>query len=795
LIPLGAAEAQRINGTIHESVTGVPVAGAVVSVLDSAGRPSARTLTDERGRYAVVWQATAARMRVVRIGFRPAERPLPRALPRDSTIDLTLDRLPVTLEAMRVSSRAVCSASGDAQTALDLWDQVRAALLNAIVARTAMPARVLNLTYQRQLDPRTRRVTQQAFAVTAGVSSQPFIAALPAAELAANGYTAGRGVGQTFYAPDADVLFDDSFTGTHCFGVQTGDGAHKGLVALTFEPRTQGRRDSLVDVRGELWIDPSGPALVQLDFTYTGTDRVAQRAGMGGTIHFESMSNGVVFIDNWSLVLAVLRQSFDKRYVVANLGESGGTVLQARWPDSTQWTGRIGSVRGRVSQKKSPDPAPHVLVSIEGMADTTMTDEAGRFEFGLLPAGLYSLHVIDTTLELFNRPRTASAEARVGRGDTVEVNFEVPSRAAFIADLCSDQRPVPKTSTILGRISDGANQWPRDLRIESVWLGDIGAVGVATIFTERKQVIDVDDGGRFHVCGVVRERPIRMKALIGKLPIADTAVTVYDSVTRVVEWKLRPATFARLQSDGSALTGRVVHQGDGKPIPDAEVWVIPGDVHTRTDSSGQFQLYGLQPGKQFVQVRRIGFTEQRDTVSLRGGQEVVRQFALEGQFVTLDTMRTTSPLVQYRSPRLQGFETRRAEGFGRFIAEDVMRKNDNRSVSGLVPTHIPGISIVGYMSASYATMTRSAAASDQSDTTLRADLSDRRSPIGCWVAVYVDGIPLYTGPPAAAPDLGAMRVSDYAGVEFYAGMAAIPPRFDVGKAARCGVLLLWTREQ
>jgi hypothetical protein len=793
-MPLCGAVAQRLSGTVHESVTGTPVVGAVLSVLDSAGRPSVRALTDERGRYAVLWQSDAARIRVVRIGFRPVDLPLPRTAPRDSTIDVTMDRLPVTLEAVRVASQAVCSASGDRRAALDLWDQVSAALLNAIVARTAMPAHVMNLMYERQLDPRSRLVIGQRVTVTQGTSRRPFVAAVSAAELAANGYIVGRGAGQTFYAPDADVLFDDSFTNTHCFGIEAGEGAHKGLVALTFEPRGGGRRDSLVDVRGALWVDPSRPALVQLDFTYTGTNPAAQRAGMGGTIHFQSLSNGIVFIDDWSLVLVVLQQTFDKSYRVARIGESGGSVIAAQWPDSTKWTGRIGSVRGRVTQKNTPDPAPHVLVSIEGVGDTTMTDEAGRFTFGLLPAGLYSLHVIDTTLELFNRPRTAASEARVGRGDTVEVDFAVPSRAAFIADLCSDQRPPPRTSTILGRITDGANQWPHDLHIESTWLRDALVRSEAPVVNQQVESIDVDDAGRFHVCGVVRERRVRMRARIGRLPIADTSVIVYDSVTRIVEWTLRPGTFATVQGDAGALTGRVVHQGDAKPIADAEVALIPGGMTTRTDSSGQFRFYGLPSGKQLVQVRRIGFADQRDTISLHAGHEAVKEFALESRFVTLDTVRTTSPMVQYRSPRLQGFEMRRAEGFGRFIAEDVMRKNDNMSVAGLLPARIPGLSMVGYKAASYAKASR-ASAVDPSDTTTRTDVSDARSPIGCWVAVYVDGIALYTGPPAPAPDLSAMHVGDYAGVEFYADGASLPSQYNSRRSKGCGVLLLWTRER
>ena len=106
---------------------------------------------------------------------------------------------------------ATCTASGDRQTSLELWEQVRAALLNAIVARTAKPATVTTLTYTRQMDPRTRRVTQLQWNISRGVTQSPFIAARPAAHFARDGYASGDGADQIFYAPDADVLFDDSF--------------------------------------------------------------------------------------------------------------------------------------------------------------------------------------------------------------------------------------------------------------------------------------------------------------------------------------------------------------------------------------------------------------------------------------------------------------------------------------------------------------------------------------------------------------------------------------------------------
>ena len=77
----------------------------------------------------------------------------------------------------------------------------------------------------------------------------------------------------------------------------------------------------------------------------------------------------------------------------------------------------------------------------------------------------------------------------------------------------------------------------------------------------------------------------------------------------------------------------------------------------------------------------------------------------------------------------------------------------------------------------------------------QAEPGQKDSPRGCWVAVYLDGLALYIGPPQPAPDLTKILVRDLAGAEFYQGSAALPAQFSAIKSSDCGVLLLWTRER
>ena len=73
-----SASAQRLSGIVRDSSAHVPLAGAVVTVLDSAHASLANAISDEAGRYSVALGARAAQVRVVHIGYQPLEQPVPR---------------------------------------------------------------------------------------------------------------------------------------------------------------------------------------------------------------------------------------------------------------------------------------------------------------------------------------------------------------------------------------------------------------------------------------------------------------------------------------------------------------------------------------------------------------------------------------------------------------------------------------------------------------------------------------------------------------------------------------------
>lgn len=248
------------------------------------------------------------------------------------------------------------------------------------------------------------------------------------------------------------------------------------------------------------------------------------------------------------------------------------------------------------------------------------------------------------------------------------------------------------------------------------------------------------------------------------------------------------ATGSAAQSVGS-LVGVVVDSATRRPLANVEVraGTVAGAL---TDSSGHFALRGIDAGRITISVRRIGYRSLEDTASIVAGQETTRELELTAQVALLDTV-TTRAAGRRWSPTMRAFEERRVKGIGRFVTHSQLRRYDHSTLASALG-QLGGTRIVSYRAGSYLMSTRG-------QSSMRglplAEPSDPKSPRGCWVAVYLDGISIYAGEPGnPPPDFRRLQARDYSGVEYYAGGASKPIEYSGVKASDCGVLLLWSRE-
>jgi hypothetical protein len=142
----------------------------------------------------------------------------------------------------------------------------------------------------------------------------------------------------------------------------------------------------------------------------------------------------------------------------------------------------------------------------------------------------------------------------------------------------------------------------------------------------------------------------------------------------------------------------------------------------------------------------------------------------------------------YRSVGLRGFEERRLKGSGKYLSEKELRAADNRTLPNVL-TKLGGIRLLNAFSNTYVVSSRSSGGGG------RAALQGGGNR-QCFVAVYQDGMRLYSGNAGEQPiDFQRLQVNQYAGIEFYPGGASLPQQFNQTKGSDCGTLLLWTREK
>ena len=765
------AAAQAARGVVRDSTANTPLAGAVVTALDSAGVASARTLTDSAGRFAISIER-ARRLRIVRIGY------VPREMNVEGRVDVTMVRIPPLLAAVRVAERVVCPSDDIARSASawQMWDQARAGLLGSVVAATANPVTATTLLYHRRLTTYDRLIRRQTVEERSGQVNRPFSAA-PASHLVALGYLDEDSSGRTFHGPDAETLLDESFAATHCFGTQTADAGHRGQIGLTFTPIPA--RDTIVDIAGVMWLDGSGTALRSLEFTYTALEPAAMKASVGGRIEFRAMSNGVIFVDRWSLRLPVMsavavaglppinrsrstsRRMANTRVRVTEIEEVGGVVTTGAWRDSTTWRLPLTGITGIVRESGADSPVPGAIVSLDGSADVVLSDRDGEYMLAPILPGRYMMSVLDTSLMRHASPRRMSRAIDVDADQLVRVSPRIESLVDVVADVCKGQRSA---RVITGRVtSPGLSA---NTRLRATWASPVGDSGTSAS--------SLDDAGRFLLCGPSAEAQVALRLQTGHAE-SDTTVDVGYTLITYVEWK---AALREISPEMRVVRGVVTDSGR-RPIARVSVSVA-GSATAFTDDTGAFRLRLPNREAATLEIRRLGFAPARFGLGAGGDTTIAATLLVSAQQLEAMSVRADAPT----SAKLRGFEERllrRSRGitFGTFFtAEQIEKRNAVRTTQMF--EEFPSIIVQQIRQGSYGIVGRS--------------LTMRRG--GCPATVFIDGARVLGE--GKGPDPGIVAIDELvppqlvAGIELYRTGFDAPAQFQ-SLNGTCPVVVIWTK--
>ena len=467
--------AAGLTGQITDSASRRPITGAVILGLEVGGRAVSRTVTDERGAYRLTLRGTERSIRVVRIGFRPVTR---LTIPVDGKLDVAMTAIPTLLEPVTSTARGHCPRSWSTPAALGLFEQVRGALLNSVVAREANPAKFVRLGFRRNYGnvssadsakPMKDSIHRQWVQVdSADRAITPYAADIAAAGFVGSGFVGLRGTDTAFYAPDAETLLDPDFSSAYCFRIGRSDSrTPRAVIRLEFRrpQRTRGQ----IDIEAVLWIDTVARALERLEYRYVGLPPVASSVKPGGVLDFVELPNGMVMIARWSIKLGSPHENpIPNAPMMLEVQESGGEVASAHLPDGRVFRARLGRVELEVKSRPGVPPRP-LTVGFDRTDYTALSNGWDSVSIDRLLPGPYVVVTRDTALDRGEITIPAGFAFIAMRDSVVKGKILGRNAREFVYDRCNADgiwsglsRADSSTAWVIGRLRGSDDKSVRD---------------------------------------------------------------------------------------------------------------------------------------------------------------------------------------------------------------------------------------------------------------------------------------------------------------------------------------------
>jgi hypothetical protein len=322
---------QMVQGRVLSMPGESPVAGALVTLVDTARREVARAASTQSGGFALSVPGPGKYVIVVRqIGYQ-AWYSGSLSLASGATYPLTvrIEPVPYALPTITVEARRPhCGIrlEDDEGVVARLLDLARTALALASAAAASDSISFSTVSYTARLTPTLQMA--ESTSTTSRLADWPIQSADPDS-LRDNGFVQSTGsamIGPIYYGPDARVLFSDWFLASHCFRVGEED---DGLLPVRFAPR---KRHAAVDIEGSLAIDSRTLELHRFEFTYVGLPRWVPRGKAGGMVRVQRLRGGAWVPHDWRI-----------RAPVPAIAEGRGITRLDGWMEAG---GRVTAVRG-----------------------------------------------------------------------------------------------------------------------------------------------------------------------------------------------------------------------------------------------------------------------------------------------------------------------------------------------------------------------------------------------------------------------------------------------------------------
>jgi TonB-linked SusC/RagA family outer membrane protein len=143
---------------------------------------------------------------------------------------------------------------------------------------------------------------------------------------------------------------------------------------------------------------------------------------------------------------------------------------------------------------------------------------------------------------------------------------------------------------------------------------------------------------------------------------------------------------ASAQAHQGTITGRVTDAANGQPVAAAQINVVGTNAGAQTNDNGEYTIRGVRVGTVEVRTLRVGFSEQRQQVTVADGQTVTLNFQLNAVAVMLNPVVTTAT-----------GEERRVEvgnAIARVDAASVTEHKPVSTVEDVLTARAPGVQVM-----------------------------------------------------------------------------------------------------
>ena len=548
-----------------------PVEGALVVLLDRAGRQVGGVLTDQAGNFRIqAAEPGQYRLRVQRVGFENTLTS-PFDLSAGETVqrELVVTTVATRIEGVTVNARNPCEVRPSVgRVTFRLWDEIRKALDAAASTQRDSLYSFQVREFSHALDAESQSIIPDPLtSERTFVTSWPFTS-VPVEQLLDVGFVEKASDGMTFYAPDGNVLLSETFLNEYCFSI-TENRAEPSLIGLAFRPVSS---EGLPAIRGVLWVERATRELRFLDYGYTrlhlpgGAERYAT-----GRIEFDALPTGAWIVKRWRIRMPTklvidsgktstsnwYRSScgpacalMSKRTIVTETGtpisaprlttfqEDGGEVL-AVLPFVRQ--SALATIEGIVFDSARAAPVEGARVYISGTQYAGIADGQGRFQVTGVPPGSYALsfsHPRLTRLGFF--PPSVAVELHAGETSTLQLTIRRDVEAEALPRLCPAAGPssaASPTGALLGELSDSTGTPLADAEVVA-WTEEARG----TRDTPRHSTHTGADGS-YLICGLGIGRPISIEVRRpGEPPVQTVLPAIDESRVDVHDLRIGAAT-------------------------------------------------------------------------------------------------------------------------------------------------------------------------------------------------------------------------------------------------------------